>query len=82
MFKEADTIVLKKLGKADYTVPKAYRPIALLNTLGKVLEAVLARRLSDIAESNHLLPKEQMGARRNRSTETALELLTKQVHTV
>ena len=75
-------IVLKKPGKADYTILKAYRPITLLNTLGKVFESVLARRISAMAEQHMLLPQEQMGARKNRSTETALELLTEQVHTI
>ncbi|KAJ8588661.1 hypothetical protein M405DRAFT_711813, partial [Rhizopogon salebrosus TDB-379] len=31
------TVVLRKPGKPNYTVPKAYRPIALLNTTGKLL---------------------------------------------
>lgn len=41
-FKETVTVVLRKQGKDDYTQPKAYRPIALLNTVGKTLEAVIA----------------------------------------
>jgi endonuclease/exonuclease/phosphatase family metal-dependent hydrolase len=80
-FREANTIVLKKPGKPDHTVAKAYRPIALLNTLGKALESIMAVRLSDWAETHNLLPKEQMGARRNRSTETALRLLTESIFT-
>jgi hypothetical protein len=34
-FRESITVVLRKPGKDDYTQPKSYRPIALLNTLGK-----------------------------------------------
>ena len=45
-FRESITAVLRKPDKANYAVPKAYRPIALLNTLGKVMDAVIARRLS------------------------------------
>lgn len=41
-FREATTVALQKPAKADYTVPKAWRPIALLNTLGKGLEAIVA----------------------------------------
>jgi hypothetical protein len=81
-FKMANTITIKKPGKGDYTVPKAYRPIALLNTLGKSLESIIGRKISYLAEAHRLLPDTQMGARRGRSTETALELLTEQVHTV
>jgi hypothetical protein len=28
------TVVLRKMGKKNYRIPKAYRPIALLNTIG------------------------------------------------
>ncbi|OQV03523.1 hypothetical protein CLAIMM_08559, partial [Cladophialophora immunda] len=35
-------IPLKKPGKDDYTLAKAWRPISLLATLGKVLESVIA----------------------------------------
>ena len=81
-FKEAKTIILKKPKKPDYTDPKSYRPIALLDTLGKAFETVMAVRLRDCAEANSLLPGEQMGARRGRSVETALEAITDAVHTV
>ncbi len=81
-FKEANTVILKKLAKKDYSEPKSYRPIALLDTLGKALETVVLRKLSDLAEEHHLLPPQQMGARRKRSVETALEALTDAVHTV
>ena len=81
-FKEANTVVLKKPKKADYSEPKAYRPIALLDTLGKALETVISKRLSDIAEKSRLLPDQQMGARKGRSVETALETITDSIHTV
>lgn len=82
IFKQANTIVLRKPRKPDYTDPKAYRPIALLDTIGKALESVIATRINDYAEEHNLLPKTQMGARRKRSTESALELLVEQIHTV
>lgn len=59
VFKAANTIALKTPGKADYTVPKAYRSISLLNTMGKILETVMAKRLSffgRIAEPAPRLP--------------------------
>ena len=65
-------MVLRKPGKPDYSDPAAYRPIALLNTIGKVLEAIVARRISDLAEDANLLPDEQYGARPGRSAEDAL----------
>lgn len=41
----------------------AYRPISLLNTLGKLLEAVIARRLSYLAEKHGLLSDTLSGGR-------------------
>jgi hypothetical protein len=43
-------VVIPKPNKPDYSNPKAYRPIALLNCLGKVLEKLMASRLSGMAE--------------------------------
>ena len=43
---------------------------------------MVAQQLSKAAEEHHLLPDTQMGARPGRSTETALELLTRQIHTI
>lgn len=73
--KESITIALKKLGKADYSVAGAYRPIALENTMAKVFEKILANRVTKAAEDRNLLSWNQMGARRNRSTISAVQLL-------
>jgi hypothetical protein len=56
-------VVLRKPGKPDYSAPGAYRPISPLNTLGKLLEAVMAKRLSYYAETYGLLPDTQFGGR-------------------
>ena len=74
-WKTARTVVLRKPGKPDYLIPGAYRPILLLNTLGKLLEAVIARRLSYYAEIYGLLPDTQFGGRPSRTTEQALLVL-------
>ena len=71
----AYTIVLYKPSKLDYSNLGAWRPIALLSTLGKVIETLAAHRLSSLAERQGLLPDNQMGNCTNRSIETALELL-------
>jgi hypothetical protein len=46
----AKIIPLKKPGKSDYTVAKIWRPISLLATLGKALEALVAERISYLVE--------------------------------
>jgi hypothetical protein len=79
-WKEAKIIPLKKPGKSDYTNPKAWRPISLLSTLGKVLESVLADRISYLVEQYHLLPANHFGARKRRSTEQALSLLQEHIY--
>lgn len=75
-WRSAKIVVLRKPGKPDYSVPSAYRPISLLNTLGKLLEAVMARRLSYLAEEHSLLPNSQFGGRPGKTTEQALLVLS------
>jgi ribonuclease HI len=78
-WKIARIVTLRKPGKPDYTVPGAYRPISLLNTLGKLLEAVMAKRLSYYAETHNLLPDTQFGGRPGRTTEQALLILANEI---
>ncbi len=53
--KQVIGVILKKPKKPDYSAPKIYRVIFLLNYLGKVLERILAQRLSYLAETTYLL---------------------------
>ena len=79
-FKVAETVALRKPGKEDYTQVKSYRPVALLNTLGKVLEKMVARRLSELVERFSLLPETHMGGRKGVSTDHALHWLLERIH--
>jgi hypothetical protein len=79
-WKVAKIIVLRKPGKPDYTIPKAFRPISLLPTISKGLEAVVAARLSYLAETYKLLPKNHFGARPRRSAEQALNTLIERIY--
>jgi hypothetical protein len=82
-FRTARVIALRKPGKTAKQLQTAsgWRPIALLSTIGKVIEAIIAERIAEAAENNHLLPQNQMGNRKNRSTELAVRLLTDQIRT-
>jgi hypothetical protein len=80
IWKTASIIAIRKPGKADYSVPGSYRPISLLNTLGKLLESVIARRLTYWAEAHRLLPESQFGGRPGRTTEQALLILENAVN--
>src|SRR5437016_10582199 len=53
--KESITVVLRKKGKKDYSLLGSYRPIALKNTLVKVLEKHIANIMSKVAEEYGLL---------------------------
>jgi hypothetical protein len=53
---DASTLILRKPSRPDYAAPNAYCPIALLCTMGKLLEAIIARRISSLADHFNLLP--------------------------
>ncbi len=55
-------------------------PPDLVNTLGKLLEAVIARRLSFYAEHYGLLPDTQFKGRPGRTTEQALLVLANAIN--
>jgi hypothetical protein len=74
-WKNAKIIPLRKPGKDDYARAKSWRPISLLPTLGKVLESVIAERISFAVETYGLLPENHFGARKLQSTEQALIVL-------
>jgi hypothetical protein len=80
--KKARTIVIRKPNKDSYQEAGSWRPIALLSTIGKIVETLTAKKIRAVAEKHNLIPEEQMGGRSGRSTETALDLLTSQVRTV
>ncbi len=79
-FCHRNTVPLRKPGKEYYSVPGAWRPIALLNTFGKVLESVIARRILSLYEEHGLLSAKQIGARPGRPIDTALNVLVQQIH--
>lgn len=68
MFKVSRTVVIPKPNKPDYTKAKAYRPIVLLNCLGKLLEKILAWRLQFEGQKLGLLHPCQFGGTMQHST--------------
>ncbi len=51
-----------------------------MNTLKKVLETIVASRITALFEEHGLLPTQHTGARPGRLTDTALNLLVMQIH--
>ena len=80
-WREFTTIVLRKPGKPNYETPKAYRPIALISTMAKVLTSIIAENLSQLVEQHHLLPKTHFGGRPGRSTVDAVQYLVHKICT-
>ena len=78
-WREATIVIIKKNGKPDYSAPKAYRPISLLNCLGKISEKIMATRLAHMAEKHHLLHNLQIGGRPKRSAVDAAMFLTTKI---
>jgi len=60
-WREFTTVVLRKPGKPNYQAPKAYRPIALLCTMAKLVTALVASDLSHLVETHNLLPNTHFG---------------------
>lgn len=79
-FRQSTTIVLRKPGKDDYTTPKAYRPIALLNTIGKFMDSIIAKRVSYVTKAHQLLPSTHIGGRKGRSTDHALHTIIEKIY--
>ncbi len=62
---ESVIIIICKLGSnRDYTNPKNYRLISLLNTISKIMAAIIAARKSYMATAYELLPTTHFGGRR------------------
>lgn len=73
-WKTSRVVLLKKGNKPD-GVPSSYRPLCLLNDVGKILEFLLARRLEDHVSNSGGLSVNQFGFRKGRSTDDAVREL-------
>ena len=76
-WKRAVLVLFEKPAKEG--APTGYRPICLLDTVGKILEAVLERRLRDELEERGALSDRQYGFSRGRSAIDAMELINKKL---
>jgi len=81
-FKKTQMIVLCKLKKSDYIDSKTYQLIALLDIMKKALKSIMTKRLSNIAETHHMLSDAQMKARCKWFVISTLNLLVDQIHMI
>ena len=78
-WRESITVVLRKPGKPSYADPKAYRPIALLNTLGKLFLSIIADNLSHFCKTRGVLLNNQFGGRPAQTTTDSMILMTHRI---
>ena len=60
-FKTSTSIVIPKPNKESYDSPKSFRPIVLLNTIGKLIEKVISGYLQFHSISNNFIYSSQLG---------------------
>lgn len=56
VWRSAIAIALRKSGKDNYSLPRSYRLIQLLECLGKVLESIQASRVSYLVKKFEMVP--------------------------
>lgn len=79
-WKSAKLVLLPKPGK-DPELDNSYRPLCLLNCMGKLYEQLLVRRLQDEIKTKGDLADNQYGFREGRSTFDAIKTVIKTART-
>lgn len=75
-FKILTTIIISKLNKASYDLPKSYCSIVLLNMASKLFEKMIRERLQFLSISNNFIYSYQLDRLKYRSTIDAGVTLT------
>jgi len=78
-FKISTMIVISKPNKKSYDSSKSFRPIVLLNTMGKLIEKVIRERLQFNIVSNNFIYPSQLGGLKFKLTVDASVAL---IHTI
>ncbi|CAA7268136.1 unnamed protein product [Cyclocybe aegerita] len=61
IFKESLSVIILKPNKPSYAVPKAFRPIVLLITFGKLIEKMIANRIQFDTVKHDIFHPNQLG---------------------
>jgi hypothetical protein len=72
IWKVGNLITIPKGLERDRSSPKSYRPICLLSMVGKLLERLMATRMSTLFHQHELPSDRQHGFRPGRSTTVAI----------
>lgn len=79
-FKKLTTVVISKPNKLFYDNPKLFRPIVLLNTVGKLIEKFISNRLQFHITSNFFIYSSQLGSLKFKFTINASIVLMHIIH--
>ena len=67
-FKRSTTVVIPKPNKKSYDLLKSFRPIVLLNTVGKLIEKFIRKRLQFATVANDFIHPSQLSSLKFKST--------------
>ncbi|MBW0535408.1 hypothetical protein O181_075123 [Austropuccinia psidii MF-1] len=76
LWKSSSTAIIRKAAKDNYTDPNAYRPITLLNTLGKHFKKMINTRLNNWAHTSKVIHPGHVGGTPARGINDAFTALT------
>ena len=79
-FKQTNTMMLKKSGKSNYIITKAYRSIALENILDKILESVMTNIISNLTKTYELFSTHHYEEQTKRSAKNAMMILIENIY--
>ena len=75
----ANSAIIAKPGKSDYSKVKAYRIISLTSAMLKILETLVLWHLQEDLKLEQETSKDQYGFRRGHATDTAVLNLTEKI---
>lgn len=76
-WREAKILLIPKPGKTDLLSPSTYRPISLINTMGKIYEYLIKKRLREELAEKGPLSSRQFGFQEGKSTIQAVKYVDK-----
>lgn len=76
MWKVSKLVLIPKPGKSNLN-PEAFRPLCLIDAIGKLYEYLIKNRIEDEMEKNNKLSPNQFGFRKGRSTIQAIKEVIK-----
>lgn len=78
-WKVAKQIIIPKANKTTFTVSNSYRPLSMINTIGKLYEAILTNKIEEHINENGGFIETQYGFTKKKNT---LQAIKKIINTI